>query len=258
MNIPRKILKQVLTVLSRWAIAKHDMELIVVTGFYGTEIVREGIYELLSETYTVRRNTTQIVWDMSIPLAVLGYPDKKRNLFQWIGLIIRATAYLAIGGKNPHKLILNANCTFEETAHFWAAFLRPDYLIVLNYDKDSKIVDALVGRLKPEKSILIYDKDNVDFEKLNKAKYKDTFVYGKNKVALVYNVQLREITYKEEVLKIPDAVPKVTIPHIAAIFAVVIKQGIQFSEAGFGALKFDMGALLVKRIKANFEKAGTN
>lgn len=258
MNIPRKILKQIVRILSRRAIEKHDMELIVVTGFYGTEIVREGIYELLSETYNVRRNTAPIKWDMAIPLAVLGYEDKRRNTLQWLGVVIKASLFLLLGRKNPHKLILNANCTFEATAKFWSTFLEPDYLVILNYDQDSKIVDALLDKLNPDKSILIYDKDKVDQKRVKGAKSKTVFVYGKEDAPLTYDTKSRKISYKDEVLQIPKIVPKVTIPHVTAVFAVAIQQGIQLSEAGFSALKFDMGAFLVQRIKTNFEKAGTD
>lgn len=270
MKFFRKILKTILSILAKWAIKKHDIELVVVTGFHGSEIVREGIYEILNQKYKVRRNVNEIIWDMSLPLAVLGYKDSRRNILEWLILISRASVYLLLGPKNKHILILNANCTYEETASFWASFLRPDFLIILNYTKESPIIDALIRSIKPEKTKVIYNGSEMGKDKLckkdskNSIKSDEIFVFadeenpGKDSTDLIFNKTNRKISYKNSEITIPVIVPKIFIPHIAGIFAFAVTYGFSLEEAGLETLKFDLGNILTKRIKEKIGKEGAN
>jgi hypothetical protein len=63
MNPIRRLVRFYLGVLSRFAIKKHKLELIVITGWYGTSIAREMLYTILGEHLKVRRNTRDIWWD---------------------------------------------------------------------------------------------------------------------------------------------------------------------------------------------------
>jgi|GEM_PF-1937571 len=256
MLIFRKALKGILSLLARRAIKRHDIELVVVTGFFGTEVVKEGIYQILNQKYKVRRNTNQIVWDMSLPLAVLGFEDRKRNWIQWIFLIARAAGYLLLGQKNKHTLILNANCTFQDTAKFWSSFLKPDYLVVLNYEKESAIVDSLIESLDPEKSVLIYDASNVKTEKLEKATAYKRYIFSADSSSdLIYKVEEKSLQVRTSKIKLPSDVPNVLIPFYAAIFSLCINRGFSFEEVGIETLKFDLDSFLIKRIEQNIGKA---
>ncbi len=239
--------------LSRAAIKKHSIEIIVVAGFYGTEIVREGVYDILSTKYIVRRNTNRIMWDMSIPLALLGYKDKRRSLYQWILLIFRVIGTLLFARKNPHKLILSANCTFPETAKFWADLLQPDCLVVLNYDKKSKLIENLLAHTKQD-GILIYDKDLVDQKYIKNLTIENTYSYGKVKADLIYDTGKKQLTYSQNTLIVPTIVPSVAYPLISAIFITSLKNGLSFSDVAIEALKFDLGLLIANRVKSNIEK----
>ncbi len=257
MKLPRKGLKLILGLFSRWATKKHDIELIVVTGFYGTEIVREGIYAMLQDKFKVRRNTTQIHWDMSLPLAILGYKDVHRSVFEWIELLFRAFTYLAFGAKNKHIIVLNANCAFKETAGFWASFLKPSYLVVLNYDQESEIVDKLLSKVD-DNTVLIYDGQKVDESKFLGLKVKSKFVYGNSAhFDLSYSVEDKQIKYKKQKVKIPPYVPNFSYPFLAAIFSQAVNHGLTLEEAWESADKFDMESILVKRIKSNIENTRT-
>lgn len=132
MVLPRKILKYYLSFLSRLAIKKHSMELIIIVGWHSTEIVREAVYEVLNEKFQVRRNTKNLWWDLSVPLTILGYKDMKRDFIMWLFICVRALFYLIIGQRNPHKIVLNLNTSNSNTADYWAEFIKPDFLIIVN------------------------------------------------------------------------------------------------------------------------------
>lgn len=254
MRMFRLLLKRIISLLARWAIRKHDIELVIVTGFHGTELVKEGIYHSLSQKFNVRRNTNQILWDMAIPLSILGYADRRRNPVEWFALFLRATLYLLFGPKNPHTIVLNANCTFKETAEFWSSFLKPDYLIILNGKEKSRIVDALLDRLDPEKGTLIYNADQIGLSSVESRNFKNMFSYsGSNDADLVYSVKERILIYKSSKTKLPTILPPVLYSHIAAIFSLGIKKGISLEESAYEALKFDLSSILLQRITKNIE-----
>ena len=256
MNIPRKILKVILSLLSKWAISKHHIEVIVVAGFSGSEVVKEGIYQILKEKFIVRRNTEQISWDMSIPLAVLGYKDKRRNIFEWVSLIIRATGVLLFNRSNPHTLVLNANCTFGDTAKFWSSFLSPDYLVALSGPEDSEMIKNILKKLNSKKSLLIYDNAKFDKKYIKQYKIKKALPFGEKgtKSALEYDTEGRRLLYKGKEVKIPTITPLFTYSFIAGVFLTVINHRMSFEEVSIEALKFDLGIFLTKRIKQNIER----
>ena len=257
MNIPRKILKIILSFLSRWAIRKHKIEVIVVAGFTGSEVTKEGIYQILKEKFVVRRNTAQISWDMSLPLAVLGYKDEKRNSIEWLGLIGRAIVTLIFGRNNPHTLVLNANCKYEETARFWSSFLTPNYFIALSSPDESKIVRNIFKKLKGKKSVVIYDNSKIDAKTLNKYKYLKAMSFGEvgTGANLMFDTKTRELIYQGKSVKIPTIVPLFTYSFIAGVFLAVINHQLSFEEASVEALKFDLGLFLTQRIKENIERS---
>ncbi|MBD3280175.1 hypothetical protein GF389_01460 [Candidatus Dojkabacteria bacterium] len=257
MNIPRKILKQMLSQLSRWAIAKHKIEVIVVAGFTGSEVVREGIYQILKEKFIIRRNIERISWDMSIPLAVLGYEDKRRNLLEWILLIVRAFGAIISNRPNPHTLVLSANCKFSDTAKFWSSFLSPDYFVALSGPDQSDIVKNILKGLSPEKATLIYDIEKFSESDLKYYQLENLFAFGRkgSGAEIEYDTKTGKLVYKDKEVKIPTITPLFTYSFIAAVFLTVIKHKLTFEEASVEAIKFDLGMFLTKRIKSSIERS---
>lgn len=253
----RKTLKAVLGFLSRWAIRKHKMEIIVVAGFAGTEVVREGIYQILKEKFRVRQNTDRIKWDMSIPLAVLGYKDKKRNALEWIILLSKAIVFLALGPSNEHTLVLSANCKYSETAKFWSSFLSPDYFVVLSHPDESLLVENIFKNLNSEKTKVIYDKGKIRLTDIDKYQFRSSFSFGEktNKAKLSYDSNTGELIYRQKKLKMPTVVPQFAYSFFAAIFATAINHHVPFEHAAIEALKFDLGVFLSSRIKETLDRS---
>ena len=145
----RKILKKILIFLSKWAINKHQIKVIVILGVNGTEILKELIYVVLSPEINVRRIINKPWWDFSVPLSILGYKDKKRNFFEWIYLIFRSIYYLLFGKVNPGSIIINLNLKSNDTMRFWADILIPNYLIVSGISNiDSRTVAIINNTVK--------------------------------------------------------------------------------------------------------------
>lgn len=255
MNFFRNQLKFILGQYSKFAIKKHQIELIVITGWYGTEIAREMLYTLLSEHFIVRRNTKQIWWDFSIPLAILGYADKKRNLPSWILLLIKAGLYLIFGKKNPHILILSADCTLDSTARYWSSFIQPEYLLVLNYQKKARIVEELIQETIANKGQIVFDPEKIPAalnKQLNKTK---KLTFSQNNSATINikpNGNFIKINYLHHVISLPrHHFSAVSLETIGGTFAVSVLKGLDLYEIGFNSLKFALPDIIITKIKNN-------
>ena len=241
----RFLLKKTLQYLSAWAIRKHKLELIVITGDTGVEIVREGIYSILSQKYIVRRNIKSVWWDLSIPLNILGYTDETRSLFSWIILIFRATIYLLYGPKNPHTLILSAQSGLKETAEYWSEFIKPNFLVIVD-DALNKNVSNYLRKATIEKNGVIIT-ENSEFENNS-----NTFLFGKNKSSKVtFQVSSDKILVQYN--KFSISVPRFFFSpssgkYIAGIVSLCISKGMAIDDIAIGLSKFDMKSEILKKI----------
>jgi UDP-N-acetylmuramyl pentapeptide synthase len=243
----RIILKKILQNLARWALAKHDIELIVVTGWVGVDLAKEGIYTLLKERYIVRRNTRHVWWDFSVPLNILGFVDKRRTFLGWIGLICKSYLLLLFGSKSKHTLILSAWSNNESTAKYWQKIVKPDYLVIVNNQKKSNVTDSLIKAARKSKGVIIYD--DADFKKRN---FRNSFIYGKSKTARVsYSEDKDKIVLKYNNSKLSIAkyyMPTFAKNIVAAIVALSISKGLSIEDITSGLLKFDLRNKVLKKI----------
>lgn len=249
----RFILKQKLKYLSNLAVSKHKMELIVVAGWYDTRIVKDLTYTLLHPKFNVRTSVDDPWWDLSIPLNILGYKDKKRSILSWMGLLIRAYFRLLLGRSNPHGLILNLNYSKEDTAKFWTSFLKPNILVVTHYNKDMKILKKLIENTKKMKGTIIFNnKDKKDILKMIGG-YSDFFIYGEDDGDMIYDDKKDNILLlkrKDQKYELQTQfIPVVKAESIAASISVAIVKGVPLVEALYSLLKFEMPLRVVKNIK---------
>lgn len=252
----RTFLKTILGLLSRIAISKHRIKLIVVSGWYGTDITRELIYTIVDHSFKVRRVTSGPWWDFSIPLAILGYKDRRRNFFEWIWLINKAALYLLIGPSNPHTLILQAECSDEATAKFWSGFIKPDYLLVINYQQKSKLLKKLIASTKANQGRIIYNSDQIKENVLNSFKnYENTFSYGLNKNnKLQYEIDKANLTISYQKLAknlLKNIFPGVAPELLVGAFATALSLGISLEDAIYFSFKFTISDNIFKKISTN-------
>jgi len=144
----RGTLKSILKVLSRFAITKHKIRIIAVSGWYGTSVVKESLYQVLKEDFQVRRNTRDISWDFSIPLTLLGYPDLKYGFRGWLKVIFSTIWVLIFEKSNPHIQILELDADKREIYEYWLSILSPEILILVNsnpsmVDVENLLIDSI-------------------------------------------------------------------------------------------------------------------
>jgi UDP-N-acetylmuramyl pentapeptide synthase len=227
-NLFREILKNLLGFICKRSIRKHNIEVILITGWTGSSVVRELIYHLLGEEYHVRRNVKEVWWDLSVPLSILGYEDKLRSVFGWAIIIIRATLSLIIKPKYPHKIIINLDTSNEDVASFWSKYICPHIVVVLKERPKSKIVEMLSKGEGCEKILFIY---NPEFFGEFKKKNIREFIYSENKGDLLYikDKGVMRIKYKgkEMKIRIPEAF-KFVSEFLPAAVSVGLLEGLSF------------------------------
>jgi UDP-N-acetylmuramyl pentapeptide synthase len=197
----RTILKNYLGLVSRKTIRKHGAEVIVITGWAGSGLVRELSYHLLQEKYNVRRNTTEVWWDFSVPLAVLGYEDKEYSVPGWLWVMAKSALSLILRPKYPHKIIINLDTSVEDIAEYWSKNISPNIVIVLKERPDSKVLKKFLEISGNEKILYIYNPD--DFKGLaNKISREFIFSSAKSDLTFSKTKNSLKVNYKERKYKI--------------------------------------------------------
>ncbi len=172
----RGILKNILGYLSRIAIKKHNTDLIIITGWTGTRIVRELAYSMLNDEFNVRRNTKEVWWDLSVPLNILGYDDRRRNVYEWIGIIFRSIYNILFKRKYPHKIIINIDTSIKDVAEFWSKYIEPKIVVVLKERPNSKLMNIFKEPKFIKDVLYVYNpKVCNEFKNLNCNKFKFSF-----------------------------------------------------------------------------------
>ena len=155
----RRPLSWMLKLLSRWAIQKHGLRFIVVAGPHGTKLTGELISELLSPDVVLRKQLEKPFWDYSIPLAILGYEDRRYGLGEWIVLILRILYQLSIGRRNFSWIILQMSTHLPEIASYWLDIVTPEYVVLVNRDEEGSVLEEILIK-KVKKNVIYYATDN--------------------------------------------------------------------------------------------------
>lgn len=129
----RQVYKYALLKLANATIRKYNTRIIIVYGWDWSEGVREGLYNLMKNNASVRRNTHWIEWDMGLPLFVLGYPyGKNISAFQISASILKACVNIFRPIKyKDNFLVVSLYARSEKTLEYWLELEGIDCLLIL-------------------------------------------------------------------------------------------------------------------------------
>ncbi len=128
----RKILSRFLKRLSVWAIKKHDLKFIVVSGLHGTSITGHILAEMLRPELTIRHQLQRPSWDFSIPLAILGIEDRRYSIIGWIPVLIKAVFLLIFSPMVPSWVILQIGNAKKDIVNYWLSIVQPEVTVFLD------------------------------------------------------------------------------------------------------------------------------
>ena len=250
----RQNFKIFLGFLSSWAIKKHQIKTIVISGWYGTEITREFTYAVLSTEYKIRRILSNPTSDLSIPLAILGYKDTRRGWGIWMILILRVIYQLIFGKKQKHYIVLNINFARDETVKYWASFIKPAYLIITGYKINYAFIDGLIEKTKENKGLILYNIKDKDLLKSVLNNYQKTSSVGINNNKTTLNILENPKSTTFSCLKDTINVKKGVLPGInneiigQCLLIGKIKK-IDLTESLYAIIKYGLPVRLFSQIK---------
>lgn len=259
----RQLLKWNLSILSSWAIKKHKIKIVVILGIGGSDIVKEILYTVLKEKRNVRRNVADVWWDLSIPLNILGYEDKKRPLINWAGLIISAVVALLKNKSNPQVLIINADTGNKSTVDYWSKFIHPHYLVLLNYDENSLLSNRLIMQTSTTGGkIIVHENSSEKILAKNEIEKNNIFTFGSRmselKLKFLTDGRLK-VMFKKEKIILPRKIWLSVSQNISgALFSVAVLEGISLRNIAFSFLKYSFPRSMISKIKTNLLSASSN
>ena len=206
---------------------------------------------MLSEKYKVRRNTRNIWWDLSVPLTILGYEDNRRSVFKWVFLCVRATFYLIIGPRSPHKIVLNLDASDEGTTNFWAGFIKPNYLVIVNQKEEDILINKLVNNTVKNGGKIVYDEKSIRAD----IKKRNGFSFGKSKDAkLKITLGKSYVSYRHgsKTTKVSlTIIPKFSIQLFASVLGLAVLEKVDLNDASYAATKVDFHSQIVPKVIKN-------
>jgi hypothetical protein len=251
--------KKIIGFLTRRTIKKNQMTNFVVRGWYGTEITKEFIYHSLNTKFYVRRNITKPWWDMSYPLAILGYSDERRNVFGWMNLICRVSMRLLFGKKHKQYIVLNINYADKNTIKFWDTFINPSYLVITSYKKNFDLINILIKRTIKNRGKIIYSRKDKDMLKNVFGNYQKIYSFGKNdaKCQLIISENELSTTFecmKEKISFKKSALPGISNEIIASSILLGKIKNINMSDSLYAIIKVGLPQRLIYQLKADLNK----
>lgn len=175
----RKTLAFILKFLSKWAIKKHGMKIIVVAGTHGTKLTGEFLSEALQPEYVIRKQLEASFWDFSIPLAILGFDDKRYSTWGWLSLLIRALFMLVFGESNFTWTLLQMNTYSKKIAMYWMNILEPEISIIVNTKRSLRALESLLASKTRE--LVVVSSDDMGFDQSVLQKNCRLILVGKDK-----------------------------------------------------------------------------
>lgn len=252
----RTTLKNWLALLAKWALKKHKIKLVVVSGWFATETAKELAYTVIGIKHKVRRINKNPWWDLSIPLAVLGYKDEQRSMPQWIWLIVKSIVLLVFGKSNPHTLVLNLNYADEDTLKYWNKLVEPQILVIHNLKQEHNLLkQMIVATMKVGGTIIIQYPDYLRLSK-TLSKYEKVMTIGcENQADIVYDQDKQQninFKYQQKNYSIKKkAMPGINCEILACSLAVAITEDIQPLDALYAMVKYPIGSKLLSKLKSD-------
>lgn len=248
----RTTLKNWLALLANWAVRKHKIKLVIVSGWYGTEMTRELVYSVIGTKERVRRITKNPWWDFSIPLAILGYKDERRSFLGWLLLLFKSKLLLFFGRSNPHTLVLNLNYADADTIKYWSKFVRPEILLIANMREITPLLKQMLSNTIDNNGVIIHQyKDDLSGYIKD---YKKVLTIGSEPQAdLTYKRDAEQdinFTFQEKSYRIrKDAMPGVKSEVLAGCLAVAINQDIKPLDALYAMVKYPGSSKMLSKLK---------
>lgn len=129
----RKILQQILKLLSIAILKKYHPKIVAITGSVGKSSAKEAVYLVLEHKFPgkIRHSEDNLNTEIGLPLAIVGGENAKRNTAMWFRNFLGALKQIIVKNTSyPEILILEMAADRPGDIKYLTSFAPPDVAVV--------------------------------------------------------------------------------------------------------------------------------
>jgi len=205
----QEIIQKTLRFFAKKILRKYKPRIIGITGSVGKSTTKEMIFTVLEKKFHTRKSEKNYNNEVGIPLTIIGVTGEKKNILQWVGVFIQAIRVSFFSNNYPDVLVLELAADQIGDIKYFCDFIPIEVGVLTNvgishlenFKTKENIFKEKSYLLKQANKFVIYNKDNIDVEKIQKIITVDNKSYGLNNQA---DFNITEVGYnynKQNVLK---------------------------------------------------------
>ena len=155
----RKIIQEILKLLSRLILQKYKPKVVAITGSAGKTSAKEAIFVVLETKFPgkVRRSSGNFNTEIGAPLTIIGGTDAQRNVFLWLINFFKAVKLIFFRDNNyPKIIILEMAADKPGDIRYLTSFIQPDIAVVTAIGEMPSHLEFF-----PERAVYISEKANI-------------------------------------------------------------------------------------------------
>jgi UDP-N-acetylmuramoyl-tripeptide--D-alanyl-D-alanine ligase len=202
MELKQEIIQKTLKFFARKILQKYEPRVIGITGSVGKSTAKEMIFTVLDGAgLNVRKSKKNYNNEIGIPLTIIGVSGEKKNVLQWVNVLLKAINLVLFSSKYPEILVLELAVDHPGDMKYFCNFIPVEVGVLTNvgishlenFGSKKAILKEKSYLLKQAKKMAIYNKDSLRSE-LNNINLANIVTYGFEKG----NFQIDEVGYNYE------------------------------------------------------------
>ena len=172
--------EQLIQWVLRWfaerILRKYKPMVIGITGSVGKSTTKEMIFTALENYFRVRKSDKNYNNEIGVPLAIIGVNGDKKNIWQWLRVVIKSICLLIFPYQYPDVLVLELAADQVGDIKYFCKFIPIDIGVVTNvgishlekFKTKENIFKEKTYLLKQAKKLALYNGDNIQGEDLKR------------------------------------------------------------------------------------------
>jgi len=189
----KKIISKILKFFAKMAVDRHDPIVIGITGSVGKSSARNAIAFLLSKRFHVSKVIKNYNNEIGYPLSILGLESSGKNLFAWLGILLKSFWIAFLGKKFPEVLVLELGTGKPGDIEYLASATPFDIVVLTAIGPTHLEFFGSIKKIAKEKSTIlkylkkggkvVYNYDDEEVKNIVNAQRMDKASYGFQKGA---------------------------------------------------------------------------
>ena len=184
----QEIIQKTLRFFAKKILKRYKPRIIGITGSVGKSTTKEMIFAVLKDEFNTRKSEKNYNNEVGIPLTIIGASGEKKNVLQWIVVFIQAIKIAFLPSNYPEVLVLELAADQIGDIKYFCDFIPIEVGILTNvgishlenFKTKENIFKEKSYLLKQASECVIYNKDNIDEEKIQKIITVNSKSYGFN------------------------------------------------------------------------------